>query len=452
MINSQSKSKIYVHLCILKIVEKLESANMSSSRGYNNSQFSQINNSSILTKLKYMIISCLLVISTVNLGYTQEYKKIIQGYVINATDESYVPTAFLVLGKDTFKANTDGQFSILSNDTTSLVTVFAVNFDTTQFRFPWDTMYNIKLPIQPIAGMNVAPTMPPTLGTILSNSDTSQWEAKDTMAVTISGTVVDPKGEAVIGAFVKFDSAAAGVVTDIEGNFTLTKNFSDDWLTVSSMGFSPFDTMLEQHVEMTNMKIVLQEMKNEIQGAVIVGKRTRKKYRNKNNPAVEFMRNVIARKEENHFGDAKTISYDSYEKMTLSTSNLPKILKYNFLVKKFKFIFENEDTTAIPGRKLLMFYLQEKEFENYAKVGEKKPNQILVSEKKIRFDERFIQNQYLEDGVNYMFNNVDIYEDNIWLFTNFFMSPIANAAPTFYRYYLRDTTVVDGDQIGRAHV
>ncbi|WP_262506614.1 DUF5686 family protein [Sphingobacterium sp. T2] len=45
----------------------------------------------------------------------------------------------------------------------------------------------------------------------------------------------------------------------------------------------------------------------------------------------------------------------------------------------------------------------------------------------------------LTNYFNKLYDKVDIYDNNITLLTNQFLSPIANAAPAFYRYYITDT-------------
>ena len=40
--------------------------------------------------------------------------------------------------------------------------------------------------------------------------------------------------------------------------------------------------------------------------------------------------------------------------------------------------------------------------------------------------------------------DVDLYENNITLFTNKFVSPLSSLGPSFYKYYLMDTLTVAG--------
>jgi hypothetical protein len=49
--------------------------------------------------------------------------------------------------------------------------------------------------------------------------------------------------------------------------------------------------------------------------------------------------------------------------------------------------------------------------------------------------------------LNRLYEDIDIYSSPIDAFTMQFVSPIADAAPTFYMYFIRDTTIEGGQRI-----
>ena len=57
---------------------------------------------------------------------------------------------------------------------------------------------------------------------------------------------------------------------------------------------------------------------------------------------------------------------------------------------------------------------------------------------------------FSEDGitqfVNEVFREPDVFQDNIPLFLQRFVSPLASFGPTFYKYYLTDTVESDGER------
>jgi hypothetical protein len=42
--------------------------------------------------------------------------------------------------------------------------------------------------------------------------------------------------------------------------------------------------------------------------------------------------------------------------------------------------------------------------------------------------------------INRLYENINIYDNTIDIFTTQFISPVADAAPTFYMYFIRDTS------------
>ena len=87
----------------------------------------------------------------------------------------------------------------------------------------------------------------------------------------ISGTVVDPTGETVIGATVMEKGTSNGTVTDFDGNFTL-KVEAGSTLVVSYIGY------LTQEVAATDgMTITLKDDALAIEEVVVTGYTTQRK-------------------------------------------------------------------------------------------------------------------------------------------------------------------------------
>ena len=100
--------------------------------------------------------------------------------------------------------------------------------------------------------------------------------------------------------------------------------------------------------------------------------------------------------------------------------------------------------TAQPFRvkSLLPIYLDEKLSQNYYRKNPEKKKTIVLGEKSVNFGS-YIDNEGLGQYFKHMYYKVDIYNNNIFLMTNNFLSPIANSAPTFYKFFITDTIVVN---------
>lgn len=86
--------------------------------------------------------------------------------------------------------------------------------------------------------------------------------------VQVKGQVVDDKGEAVIGASVKVKETPQGVITDINGNFSVRAP-KNGHLIVSSVGYATKTVALSGAT--LPLKIVLSESAENLKEVVVVG-------------------------------------------------------------------------------------------------------------------------------------------------------------------------------------
>lgn len=83
--------------------------------------------------------------------------------------------------------------------------------------------------------------------------------------------------------------------------------------------------------------------------------------------------------------------------------------------------------------------MEEKLSQVYYRKDPKTTKEYIIAEQKSEFDPKFVDNSGLSSYFNRLYDEVEIYDNNISLLTNQFLSPIANSAPTFYRFYIADT-------------
>ncbi len=237
-----------------------------------------------------------------------------------------------------------------------------------------------------------------------------------------------------------------GVTSSANGSYTLTTVNSK--LTVVQYSYVGYKTVIKNIFPGREQEINVQLQVADAHNNVYVKTNKRGKYSNKNNPAVELIRRVIDHKDENKISGYDYVSYDQYEKMELMLTKTPEKLLNNKLLKNWKFIFENNDSTKIQGRAMLPVYMEEISSQKYYRKNPEKVKTYILGDKKVNFGD------YLDvGGINSyferMYEEVDVYKNNISLLSNQFLSPIADMAPTFYRFYIADTTVLDGVKLVR---
>lgn len=97
----------------------------------------------------------------------------------------------------------------------------------------------------------------------------------DTLAqnIQLNGTVTDVSGESVIGASVLEKGTTNGVITDIDGNFTLSVS-PKATIIISYVGYAPQEIALNGRKE---LKVVLKEDTELLDEVVVIGYGTQKK-------------------------------------------------------------------------------------------------------------------------------------------------------------------------------
>ncbi|MEP7256910.1 MAG: DUF5686 family protein [Flavitalea sp.] len=238
---------------------------------------------------------------------------------------------------------------------------------------------------------------------------------------------------------------AKGVVSGDDGSFSLFTN--NEKLSVVMFSYGGYKNISKTIVPGMEQDLEI-NLESKSLAEVVITSRKRGRYSNRNNPAVELIRKVVEHKNGNRIKSYEYVQFQKYEKMELSLTNTPEKLKKNILLKNYQFIIENQDTSKLPGKSLLPVYLEENISDLYFRKTPEREKKILLGEKKVNFGD-YIDNNGLSKYLNSMYADIDVYQNNITILSNQFLSPIADLSPTFYRFYIRDTVEEDGIKLIR---
>jgi hypothetical protein len=263
----------------------------------------------------------------------------------------------------------------------------------------------------------------------------------------VKGVVTDAAtGQPLSLAAVSFIGSSKGVNTDENGKFDLisTSNKPNQQLVVTSMGYKTvIRKVITGKEQIINIKLFAEgKTLNEV--SIQTGKKG--KYRNKDNPAVELIRKVIQNKDKNRTESYDYTAYEQYEKLQFSAIDVSHALANKKLLHQYKFALDNRDTTTLPGKSLLPLFLSEKLSQNYYRKHPEAKKTIVEGSKIVNIV-NFVDDKGINTYLSRMYAEVDIYSNNIFLMTNQFLSPIADAAPTFYKFFITDTIVVNNTKL-----
>jgi hypothetical protein len=259
----------------------------------------------------------------------------------------------------------------------------------------------------------------------------------------ITGVVTDgstKNGEAMPFVTVGFAGSTIGGPTDNDGRYSITTDQPYKQIKASFIGYKDvYINIIPGRSQVINIKMMpAQTELTEVD--VRAGKKQR--YRNKGNPAVELIRQVIAHREKNRPEAYNYVEYKEYDKMQFSIANLSSKIAEKKFFRKYKFVLDNRDSTTVPGKSLLPVFLDEKLSQYYYRKNPEKERTIILAQRNVDFGGS-IDNEGVGQFFKYMYGKVDIYENSINLITNNFLSPIANGAPTFYKYFITDTIITE---------
>lgn len=281
----------------------------------------------------------------------------------------------------------------------------------------------------------------------LSLLSSNRSAAQQNNNIVIYGNIVDSSTRVALSDATIYFNKGRGTRSDSSGYFVLRipKSEAKKKLTIDLVGYVTRYIEIDPTLDSIDIEAFsLLQTQSSLQNVVVKDKK--QKYRNKNNPAVELIRKVIEHKDENQMTSYQYAQYDKYEKMVASISNLSDRIHEKKFFQKYKFLLDNIDTTKFPGKGLVPLYLEEVYSKNFYQKSPEKERSVIQGENKVDFGE-FIDTKGVTAYLKRLYENVNIYDNNIMLFTNQFLSPIAGGAPTFYMYYIRDTVEVDGIKV-----
>ncbi|MFD1140092.1 DUF5686 family protein [Larkinella insperata] len=250
----------------------------------------------------------------------------------------------------------------------------------------------------------------------------------------IKGVITDAKtGETLPFVSVVVPGTTIGTATDTEGQYSLSVPAGQNRIKFSYVGYlSQEKTIKPGQTQVINIKLVVDAT---LLKEVTV--KAKSHYRNRDNPAVQLIRQVIDHKEQNQMGHNAYVEYQQYEKISLALSNLSDRFKNRRIFRNYQFLFTQADSTD--GKNRLPAFLEEKVSQVYYRKSPEVKKQQVKAQRRAEFDPRFVDNKGLSKYFNRLYENINIYDNNISIATNQLLSPIANNAPTFYKFFIRDT-------------
>lgn len=249
----------------------------------------------------------------------------------------------------------------------------------------------------------------------------------------VGGIVTDESGEPVAFANVLFKNSTEGTITNDNGRFYLESDNTYDIVQVSFIGFENREIVLDNKVTY-DIAITLIESTEQLNEVVLISGKQAKK----NNPAVEILRKIWAKKRENGVRQFDQYAFDKYEKVEFDLNTIDSSVIKSKVFKGLEFVFQDLDTSRITGKTYLPIFLN----ETFSKVkGDnilKEENEEILGNKNSGFD----NNQAIIAFVKDLYQSYDIYDNYLKFFSKSFTSPLSRTGVDTYNYALRDSAYI----------
>ena len=262
-----------------------------------------------------------------------------------------------------------------------------------------------------------------------------------TTAQTLSGKVfvIKETGDTAAAPMAQLQwlNTAVGTYSEADGSFRLPYANTDT--LVVSYYFFKTDTLVVKPGKKLTIVISPTQMLQE----VVISKPKKQKYVRKDNPAVLLVENVIANKDKYRIESAENYKIKSYRKIITTFGKFRMDFEKNKFNRQFSFLAKYIDTIpsdSVPG---LTIALRETLSDLYYQKSPRKRVEYVVAERMQGIGET-LDEEGLGTNLEAMFSDVNIFDNDIDLLLNKFVSPLSSTiATTFYHYYITDTVTVD---------
>lgn len=258
------------------------------------------------------------------------------------------------------------------------------------------------------------------------------------------GVVTDKDtGEPIPYLNVYYEGKGVGVITDIDGKYSIPYHAGWNKLTFSFVGYVTQQVSVSAKTGELNVKMASEDQML----AEVVVKPKKEKYSRKNNPAVELMKKVVKSKKVSDLKVNDFFNYNKYQKITLSLNNITAdSLKESKLFQKYPFFKDQVEYCAETGKNILPLSVDETVTQKIYRKDPESEKNIIKGMNSSGVNELFNTGDMLTTVLKDVFQDVNIYQDRVRLLQYPLDSPVSDNGISFYKYYIMDTVYVEKDK------
>ena len=237
--------------------------------------------------------------------------------------------------------------------------------------------------------------------------------------------------ETIPFATISFKGTKTGTTSDIDGNYLLESYYSSDSIIVSFVGYAPKTIGIKKD-QSQKVNIALATSEKILTEFVVEASKKDE------NPAHALIKKVIDNKKINNRVKLDAYEYEVYNKIEFDINNLDEKFMNRKVFQKFDFVFDMIDSTDEKPY-LPIFIIESLSDYHYRRKPEEKKE--IIKATKISGPENESISQYLGD----MYQNINLYDNTMYIFGRQFISPTNNNMLLHYKLYLTDSGYIDNN-------
>ncbi|MEL7587709.1 MAG: DUF5686 family protein [Prolixibacteraceae bacterium] len=254
--------------------------------------------------------------------------------------------------------------------------------------------------------------------------------------VTVSGSVTDARtGEPVPYVSIVFKHTTVGTITDSLGVFTVTRPANADTLHFSAIGYHSTDRVLPG-MGKVSLSVILRPETFDISEIEVAPD---------DGPVRRLLQKIIDNKEKNDPDRHNRYSYRKYTRWEYQINHIDEKIINSRAFRDNQSVFQTDSDSS----RFLPLYLSEQLVFNEVQKDPAKQRSTVIADKTNGVG--ILDDLEISGYTSALDIEVNYYKNHINLFTQNFISPVAENGWFYYQYFLADSAVVDGHKQYRVH-
>lgn len=235
-----------------------------------------------------------------------------------------------------------------------------------------------------------------------------------------------------VSVFIK--GTTIGTQTDFDGNYVLKTSTMGDSVVATYVGYKRLARPVNRSLATQDINFPMSNAGGVALDEVVV--------KAGENPAIRIIRNCVKNKVTNNKNNLEAYEYETYNKLEFDLNRIPKEMRDKKILRPIAFVFENVDSSFSGEKPSLPFFIIENLSQFYYKNNPKRKKEVVVASKITG-----LENSSISQVLGDMYQNLNIYDNNILIFNKQFPSPISENGLFYYKYILQDSSFEDNQYI-----